>query len=104
MNDDFDDDIDNVDNIDNDVNADDSTTVQSAAGLNSEVRPTIYICANGPLLIRGGVDIVEVGGVAVESSRHTIALCRCGASTIKPYCDGSHKLVGFHPDYPEQPN
>nr|WP_104195497.1 CDGSH iron-sulfur domain-containing protein [Cryobacterium sp. M15] len=54
----------------------------------------IVACPNGPLLVRGVLQIVDPGGEAV-STRRTVALCRCGASTIKPFCDGTHKLIGF---------
>lgn len=52
----------------------------------------IVVCPNGPLLVRGDVDIVDDDGAPVERTRATVALCRCGASAIKPWCDGSHKL------------
>jgi CDGSH-type Zn-finger protein len=55
----------------------------------------IVACANGPLLVRGEVEIVSADGLPVPQNRKTIALCRCGASTIKPFCDGTHKLAGF---------
>lgn len=54
-------------------------------------RVTITPCPDGPLLVRGEVDLDLPG----HRPRHTIALCRCGSSTIKPFCDGSHKLVDF---------
>lgn len=56
---------------------------------------TIVACANGPLLVRGDVVLQGPDGTPLEKHRNTIALCRCGASTVKPYCDGSHKLTGF---------
>ena len=64
------------------------------AGEREELRPIIYVCPDGPLLIRGDIELKEPGGTAVPTTRRTIALCRCGASTIKPFCDGSHKLLG----------
>src|SRR5690625_4777921 len=57
--------------------------------------PEIIACVNGPLLIRGDVELVSSTGEPIPRRRSTIALCRCGASTIKPFCDGSHKVVGF---------
>ena len=56
---------------------------------------TIQACPNGPLLVRGDVDLVDGAGVPVERRRRTIALCRCGASALAPFCDGSHKAIGF---------
>jgi CDGSH-type Zn-finger protein len=66
-----------------------------------EARPTILACPNGPLLVRGEVEILSTTGEEIPKNRKTIALCRCGASTIKPYCDGTHKLVNFRTEPPE---
>jgi CDGSH-type Zn-finger protein/uncharacterized Fe-S cluster protein YjdI len=49
---------------------------------------------NGPLLVNGPVEIMTGTGRCVERTTET-ALCRCGASENKPYCDGSHQKVGF---------
>ncbi|MCR2763121.1 CDGSH iron-sulfur domain-containing protein [Microbacterium sp. zg.B48] len=57
--------------------------------------PQITACKDGPLLVRGAVQIVGDDGQVVEHSRRTVALCRCGASAIKPWCDGTHKLIRF---------
>jgi CDGSH-type Zn-finger protein len=50
---------------------------------------------NGPYLVRGPITLVSQDGEEVELRRRTIALCRCGRSRIRPFCDGTHKLVGF---------
>lgn len=50
---------------------------------------------DGPLIVRGDVEFVDEAGHTVPSPRRTVALCRCGASAIKPWCDGTHKLTGF---------
>jgi CDGSH-type Zn-finger protein len=50
---------------------------------------------DGPLLVRGAVDIVGPDGTVLPRRRRTIALCRCGLSSLKPFCDGSHKAAGF---------
>lgn len=55
----------------------------------------ITACPNGPLLVRGDVEIETASGAPVTRNRRTVALCRCGKSTIKPYCDGTHKIIGF---------
>ena len=56
---------------------------------------TIEACPNGPLLVRGDVHLVDGRGAPIERHRRTIALCRCGTSAIAPFCDGSHKAIGF---------
>jgi CDGSH-type Zn-finger protein len=60
--------------------------------------PTITAYTDGPLIVRGEVDIVDGSGQPTPRGRRTVALCRCGVSTIKPYCDGTHKLVNFRTD------
>ena len=51
---------------------------------------------NGPLLVSGPVTIVDHLGNQFEASgQGNIALCRCGHSQKKPFCDGSHKGCGF---------
>lgn len=59
---------------------------------------TITPCPNGPLLVRGDMQIVGDDGSAVPRTRRTVALCRCGVSMIKPYCDGTHKAIDFRTD------
>ncbi|WP_150307296.1 CDGSH iron-sulfur domain-containing protein [Planctomonas psychrotolerans] len=60
---------------------------------------------DGPFLVRGDVAITAPDGTPVERTRATVALCRCGKSTIKPFCDGTHKLIGFRtePQLPGDP-
>lgn len=55
-------------------------------------------CPHGPLLVRGDVEILDADGAPVPRTRQTVALCRCGASGSKPWCDGSHKVIGFRTD------
>lgn len=50
---------------------------------------------SGPLWVRGGVAVMAADGYAYEV-RNRVALCRCGASGNKPFCDGSHVSAGFH--------
>ncbi len=50
---------------------------------------------NGPFLVTGPVIITDAGGQAYHSEREQIALCRCGGSTTKPFCDGAHSKLGF---------
>ncbi|GAA1686219.1 hypothetical protein GCM10009792_02570 [Microcella alkalica] len=63
------------------------------AGWRGDGPGEIIVCPNGPLLVRGDVDLVDADGAPVERRRATVAVCRCGASAIKPWCDGSHKLM-----------
>jgi len=60
--------------------------------------PEIFACPSGPLLVRGDVDLYTSDGEEIPRRRGTIALCRCGMSTIKPFCDGTHKVVDFRTD------
>jgi CDGSH-type Zn-finger protein len=50
---------------------------------------------NGPYLIPASLLLVDEDGNPTEGSRRLVALCRCGGSSHKPYCDGTHKKNGF---------
>ena len=58
---------------------------------------TIRMRPNGPLLVEGPVTILDPAGNAfpVNPDKPAVALCRCGHSANKPFCDGSHKTCGF---------
>jgi CDGSH-type Zn-finger protein len=59
-----------------------------------ETRITSY--RDGPLLVRGPFRLEDQDGHPIESpGGGTIALCRCGKSRMRPFCDGSHKTVRF---------
>jgi CDGSH-type Zn-finger protein len=60
----------------------------SGTELAVEVRP------HGPLLVTGAVVVADAAGTVVFCGDRT-ALCRCGASGNKPFCDGTHKKQGF---------
>lgn len=66
--------------------------------------PEIVVCPDGPILVRGDFEIVSTSGEEVPRRRKTVALCRCGASGIKPYCDGTHKLIGFRTEADQSGN
>ena len=53
-----------------------------------EVRP------NGPLFLRGAVRVVDAAGVLITEETR-VALCRCGASRNRPFCDNTHREIGF---------
>lgn len=57
------------------------------------VRITSY--RDGPLLVRGSVRLEDQDGNGIQSGRDVIALCRCGKSRHKPFCDGTHKTARF---------
>jgi CDGSH-type Zn-finger protein/uncharacterized Fe-S cluster protein YjdI len=56
-------------------------------------RATIRVVPDGPIRVRGQVRLTLPGGEVVEETR--LALCRCGKSRNKPYCDNSHVEAGF---------
>lgn len=56
---------------------------------------TIEIKENGPFLVKGDVKLVDADGNAFTNDKPAIALCRCGASGNSPFCDGTHRKIGF---------
>ena len=61
-----------------------------------EERTTISTFEDGPVLVTGGVfRVVDTEGGEFSVDKETIALCRCGASTKKPFCDRAHSKGGF---------
>ena len=60
---------------------------------------TITVRANGPYKVVGAVRIVDAEGRELEPPEgKAIALCRCGHSRTKPFCDATHRRVGFVAD------
>jgi len=56
----------------------------------------ITIRDNGPLLVTGGATLKDASGKEFNPpNKEQYALCRCGHSANKPFCDGSHKTAGF---------
>ncbi len=56
----------------------------------------INVRDHGPLLITGSVSVCDADGNQFDTGgKETIALCRCGASERKPFCDGAHNRCGF---------
>ncbi len=59
---------------------------------------------DGPYIVRGNFVITDQQGNEIDARRRTIALCRCGRSQMRPFCDGTHKLIGFRaPGEEERP-
>jgi CDGSH-type Zn-finger protein len=56
---------------------------------------TITTRPNGPYLVKGPITIVDPDGKEFKVEGDTVALCRCGGSTRKPFCDGTHSKIGF---------
>ena len=59
----------------------------------SEVR--IKVRESGPYLVSGPITLIDCDGNAYAPPGETIALCRCGQSSNKPFCDATHKTCGF---------
>ncbi|MGE4428302.1 MAG: CDGSH iron-sulfur domain-containing protein [Solirubrobacteraceae bacterium] len=57
------------------------------------VRITPY--RDGPLIVRGPIELCDQDGAVVPTGRSPVALCRCGRSRIRPFCDGTHATTGF---------
>ncbi len=58
---------------------------------------TIRCRENGPYVVQGAVQVIDHLGNAflIPAGKDSIALCRCGQSKNRPFCDGSHKLCAF---------
>jgi len=52
---------------------------------------------DGPLMVSGNLEVIAGSGRRITSGKR-FAMCRCGASKNKPFCDGSHKEIGFEAD------
>jgi CDGSH-type Zn-finger protein len=50
---------------------------------------------DGPLIVRGSFELQDQDGAPIPAGRRVVALCRCGRSALKPFCDGSHARTGF---------
>ena len=58
---------------------------------------TITVRDNGPLLVQGPITVIDAAGTQfnIPADKPAVALCRCGQSTNKPFCDVRHKGCGF---------
>ena len=58
---------------------------------------TVQALKNGPFIIKGSVKVLDVDGNEYDvSDQKAIALCRCGQSENRPFCDGKHNRIGFN--------
>jgi CDGSH-type Zn-finger protein len=65
----------------------------------NETKPMITVSKGGPYLVTGSIDLMgENIQWAEGSSKEHYALCRCGASNNKPFCDGMHRTINFKDD------
>jgi len=58
---------------------------------------TIHLRDNGPLVVEGLIKIIDAEGnqYPIAADKPAVALCRCGHTANRPFCDGSHKSCGF---------
>jgi CDGSH-type Zn-finger protein len=56
---------------------------------------TITVRRNGSYKVEGDVTLVDWNGNEYQIARRPVALCRCGASALKPFCDSTHRKIGF---------
>jgi CDGSH-type Zn-finger protein len=62
----------------------------------SENPVKITIRPNGPYRVEGPITLLDADGKEYDlTGKPAISLCRCGASTNKPFCDGTHSKIGF---------
>lgn len=61
--------------------------------LEADEEVTARIIKNGPILVKGNIKFTHPGGE--ETIEKNPALCRCGGSSNKPFCDGTHGKIGF---------
>ena len=57
----------------------------------------ITVRSNGPYRVEGPITLVDADGSEYDLSARggAVSLCRCGGSTNKPFCDGTHSRIGF---------
>lgn len=62
----------------------------------SENEVKITARPNGPFRVEGPIKLVDANGIEWDlAGKAAVSLCRCGASTNKPFCDGTHSKIGF---------
>lgn len=61
----------------------------------SENKTKIKLLPNGPAIVEGAFEVFSADGTEMAEGKDRVALCRCGASASKPFCDGAHTKIGF---------
>ncbi len=56
---------------------------------------SIQVMKTGPYIVTGHFSLSDADGNPIPVTKERIALCRCGASSNKPFCDGTHSKIGF---------
>ena len=72
-----------------------SVTTESSSECGAADGAVVTLYENGPLIVRGRFVLTAQDGQLIPAGRRTVALCRCGGSALKPFCDGSHARIGF---------
>lgn len=67
---------------------------ETADPVKVDAETIVETAPNGPLLVYGNVTVKDADG-HVTKKHNVTAFCRCGGSANKPFCDGSHKKIGF---------
>ncbi len=67
--------------------------------MNPEATVRIQCVENGPYIVRGLRSLIGSDGQAIPTTP-MLALCRCGGSKSKPFCDGTHSKIGFRSEEP----
>ena len=70
---------------------------KTQTGQNQQSQTIVQVSKGGPYLVKGKFVFVGADGKE-ETKEGSIALCRCGASNNKPFCDGTHRKIGFDQD------
>ena len=60
-----------------------------------DARAEIMPYRDGPLVVRGSFILLDEEGREIDPGRRTVALCRCGRSRLRPFCDGSHRRARY---------
>ena len=74
-----------------------SPSEEPTAGRGADATVEIKVRENGPYRVAGPVRLIDADGNEYDlgGRGEVVALCRCGGSTTKPFCDGTHSRAGF---------
>jgi uncharacterized Fe-S cluster protein YjdI len=67
---------------------------QADSGTTAEIDTEVRVMEDGPLVLKGNFKIFDTEGNELRHVKMT-SLCRCGASNEMPFCDGSHRKIGY---------